>query len=233
MKKLFCSLPARHKSSAYEWILVDRRLWDKKTHMKVGSQVTIFNYELRRLRKEMGLTQEELARATGLSVGFVRAVEMLEAPGEEVDLVRNGLYRIADILNADFDLLFPADYLLALQRKVLPKVRNLVFARDIDIASLPAAQMAQISDRIESIVDARHLAEDIDHVMNLLPERERRALELHFGFHDGRTWWLDQIAKELNLTPERVRQIVDTALTRIRILEGKTRLDPYRGQDYS
>ncbi len=201
--------------------------------MKVGSQITLFNYELRRLRKEMGLAQEDLAKATGLSIAFVRAVELLEAPGEDVDLVRNGLYRIADILNADFDLLFPSDYLLALQRKVLPKVRNLVFVRDIDIASLPAAEMERLCSTTESINDAQLLAEDIRLLLDQLPDRERRAVELFFGFYDGTPWWLDKVGKELRLTQERARQVVDQALTRLRLADTKTRLEPYRGQDYS
>ena len=205
----------------------------RKGFMKVGSQTTLFNYELRRLRKEMGLSQEGLAQATGLSVAFVRAVEMLEGRGEEVDLVRNGLHCIADILNADFELLFPPDYLLALQRKVLPKVRNLVFVRDVDIASLPADEMARLSSSPEQIVDAQLLGEDVCRLLEQLPDRERKALERYFGFYDGKPWWIEAVAKDLSLTPIRIRQIIDHALIRLRLPEPKKLLEPYLGQDYS
>jgi RNA polymerase primary sigma factor len=47
-----------------------------------------------------------------------------------------------------------------------------------------------------------------------LPERERRIVELRFGF-GGEQWTLEAIAGELRLTRERVRQLVEQALRRI------------------
>jgi RNA polymerase primary sigma factor len=50
--------------------------------------------------------------------------------------------------------------------------------------------------------------------LDTLPERQRRILELRFGF-DGEPFTLEQIARELQLTRERVRQLVDQALRRV------------------
>ena len=47
-----------------------------------------------------------------------------------------------------------------------------------------------------------------------LPERERRVLQLRFGF-DGEPASLEAIGKELGLTRERVRQIESQALQRL------------------
>ncbi len=47
-----------------------------------------------------------------------------------------------------------------------------------------------------------------------LPERERRILELRFGF-DGETESLEKIGKELGITRERVRQLERDALARL------------------
>jgi RNA polymerase primary sigma factor len=44
-----------------------------------------------------------------------------------------------------------------------------------------------------------------------LPRRERRALELRFGFEEGQ-WTLDAIATEFHLTRERARQLVQRGL---------------------
>jgi RNA polymerase primary sigma factor len=53
-----------------------------------------------------------------------------------------------------------------------------------------------------------------------LPERERRILELRFGF-DGETTSLEAIGKELGLTRERVRQLEGNALDKLeRELDG-------------
>jgi RNA polymerase primary sigma factor len=50
--------------------------------------------------------------------------------------------------------------------------------------------------------------------LEALPERERRILELRFGF-DGEPWTLEAIGNELDLTRERVRQLEGQALARL------------------
>jgi RNA polymerase primary sigma factor len=50
--------------------------------------------------------------------------------------------------------------------------------------------------------------------LEALPERERRILELRFGF-DGEPWTLEAIGNELDLTRERVRQLEGQALSRL------------------
>jgi RNA polymerase primary sigma factor len=47
-----------------------------------------------------------------------------------------------------------------------------------------------------------------------LPTRERQIVELRFGFR-GESWTLEAIGDELDLTRERVRQLVDQALRRL------------------
>jgi RNA polymerase primary sigma factor len=53
--------------------------------------------------------------------------------------------------------------------------------------------------------------------LDALPERERRILELRFGF-DGEPWTLEAIGHELDLTRERVRQLEGQALARLSAL---------------
>ncbi|HXZ58410.1 MAG TPA: sigma-70 family RNA polymerase sigma factor [Gaiellaceae bacterium] len=53
--------------------------------------------------------------------------------------------------------------------------------------------------------------------LDALPERERRILELRFGF-EGEPWTLEAIGHELDLTRERVRQLEGQALARLAAL---------------
>jgi len=53
--------------------------------------------------------------------------------------------------------------------------------------------------------------------LDALPERERRILELRFGF-EGEPWTLEAIGHELDLTRERVRQLEGQALSRLAAL---------------
>lgn len=64
----------------------------------------------------------------------------------------------------------------------------------------------------EAEVSIRH--SDIRESLNSLSERERRVIELRYGFN-GEPWTLEAIGKELNLTRERVRQIENVALKRL------------------
>jgi RNA polymerase primary sigma factor len=54
----------------------------------------------------------------------------------------------------------------------------------------------------------------VRNALDALPERERRILELRFGF-EGDPWTLEAIGAELGLTRERVRQLEGQALARL------------------
>jgi RNA polymerase primary sigma factor len=56
--------------------------------------------------------------------------------------------------------------------------------------------------------------QSIRRALDALPERERRILELRFGF-EGDPWTLEAIGHELDLTRERVRQLEGQALARL------------------
>ena len=59
--------------------------------------------------------------------------------------------------------------------------------------------------------------QNIRKALDALPERERRILELRFGF-EGEPWTLEAIGHELDLTRERVRQLEGQALSRLAAL---------------
>lgn len=50
-------------------------------------------------------------------------------------------------------------------------------------------------------------AEDVRKLLDLLPPRDRRVLELRFGLFDGKSWKLDEVAGEFGVARERIRQI--------------------------
>ena len=77
-----------------------------------------------------------------------------------------------------------------------------------DLFSDPAA-----SDPAEEAADS-YRNQVVRRAVSKLPERERRILELRYGF-DGETTSLESIGKELGLTRERVRQLERSALERL------------------
>lgn len=68
----------------------------------------------------------------------------------------------------------------------------------------------------ESTCDAMSRRKQIDKWISELNDAERRVVELRFGLHDDSPWTLNSIGKRLGLTRERVRQIEEKAIDKIR-----------------
>jgi RNA polymerase primary sigma factor len=62
----------------------------------------------------------------------------------------------------------------------------------------------------------RLLKEQVHAVLNSLTGRERRIVRLRFGLDDGRVWTRSEVGAELHLGRERIRQIEDQALAKLR-----------------
>jgi RNA polymerase sigma factor (sigma-70 family) len=60
------------------------------------------------------------------------------------------------------------------------------------------------------------LKEQVHAVLNSLTGRERRIVRLRFGLDDGRVWTRTEVGAELHLSRERIRQIEDQALAKLR-----------------
>jgi len=67
------------------------------------------------------------------------------------------------------------------------------------------------------------LKEQIENVLSTLTPREQRVLRLRFGLDDKQIWGLREVAEQLNVTKERVRQIEAQALTTLSQPEPKVK----------
>jgi RNA polymerase primary sigma factor len=68
-----------------------------------------------------------------------------------------------------------------------------------------------------------HLAE----VLNMLPPREVRILQLRYGLLDGQSYTLEEVGRKMGVTRERVRQIEAQALSRLRHPSHRRKLADY------
>jgi RNA polymerase primary sigma factor len=74
-------------------------------------------------------------------------------------------------------------------------------------------------DRISTPADAAAssmLREQIEAVLQKLPERERKIIQLRYGLKDGRYRTLEEVGVEFGITRERIRQIEAVALRKLR-----------------
>ena len=75
--------------------------------------------------------------------------------------------------------------------------------------------IAQDSDAEEQAMD-RFLSDEIEQALRTLPPRDAKVLRLYFGLDGGREHTLEEIGGMLGVTRERVRQLRDRALKRLR-----------------
>jgi RNA polymerase primary sigma factor len=73
------------------------------------------------------------------------------------------------------------------------------------------------------------LREHLDIVLNGLPPREVRILQLRYGLLDGQAYTLEEVGRKMGVTRERVRQIEAQALSRLRHPAIRRRLREYLG----
>ncbi|MBT5953956.1 sigma-70 family RNA polymerase sigma factor [bacterium] len=71
------------------------------------------------------------------------------------------------------------------------------------------------------------IRKEIDKAMDILTEREQTILKLRYGFDDGRPRTLEEVGKVYNVTRERIRQIEEKALRKLRHPSRKSRLQTY------
>jgi len=71
------------------------------------------------------------------------------------------------------------------------------------------------------------LKEEIEKVLNELDERERDVICLYFGINRERSYTLEEIGENYGLTRERVRQIKEKAIKRLRHTRRSKKLRPY------
>jgi len=77
-------------------------------------------------------------------------------------------------------------------------------------AALPSEQLVYESDNAL-----------VQEILSTLPEREREILAMRFGLTDGKERTLEQVGERFGVTRERIRQIQEEALKKIRVLMEK------------
>ena len=89
------------------------------------------------------------------------------------------------------------------------------------------------SDSPVDITQRRHLIEAISAELHTLPERDRRILDKRFGISTGEPMTLDEVAKQEGVTRERIRQIEQKTLARMRHPNNSQRLRGFLDDEYA
>ena len=73
---------------------------------------------------------------------------------------------------------------------------------------------------LEALV-TKNIHQQLDDLFGVLDERERRIIEFRFGLTGGQPKTLEEVGTELGVTRERIRQLQNVALTKLRRALGK------------
>ena len=89
--------------------------------------------------------------------------------------------------------------------------------RRLGVDSLPIALFIaeDLPDTEDQAMD-RFLSDEVESALNTLQRRDAKVLRLYFGLDGGREHTLEEIGGMLGVTRERVRQLRDRALKRLR-----------------
>ncbi len=202
--------------------------------------------QLRRCRERAGLTQSRLSQLSGVGCRFINAVEQhqftplfdrrylpptVEGEHGVQRLMRETLLRWAGQLHAltqavevEFDEVFPADYTTALCDQLW--LRLSLSQQRSAIGDNPWHDWGWFSDGplseqlVDDETDEQLEQFDLEEVVrtNLagLPRREQRILTGLYGLGGAPTCTVDELSQQLGLTVERVQQLEQYALGRLR-----------------
>lgn len=79
----------------------------------------------------------------------------------------------------------------------------------------------------DDVLMSESLTTDLDAVLASLPPTEREVVSMYFGFHTKREYTLDEISACTSLSRERVRQIKERAIKRLRTDGNQSKLKTY------
>lgn len=171
-------------------------------------------------RRSLRLTTRQASEAAGIAVNTWCDYESLRtAPHTKRRDVESGNLRwkqsalsVARALGVSCEWLWPDEVLDIVSPKVVAEVdvaqvRPMLVSSQLHPPVLPA----------DAQIESEQLDAGIDRALDMvLTERERSMLLATYGFDDGHSPTLDQLATAYSLSRERTRQIVAKALAKLR-----------------
>lgn len=164
---------------------------------------------LREKRRNSNLTLDDLTERSGVSKSTIVSTEGLRT------FPRQGIAdKIAKALNCEPTELFPEWQEFFIRGKKPSERKNEVPIDDV--VKEEVTLLSKSLPDLEGCIKQRDLEDCVMVVLNTLKNREMLVLILRFGLQDGEELTLKATGKELGVTGERVRQIENKGLRKLR-----------------
>ena len=166
------------------------RYEERPEEFRIGIKVRVFNFALDHAIKAKGWNRKEAAAAFGVShITLYHWLAFKSYPKEAKIL------KVSQVLGVWRDVLFPEDIK---SLRITKQPEPLSFGREEALA------FGMLSD------------ESLQTAMQVLNEREKLVLKLHFGLDGEESLTLEGVGAVLGVTKERIRQIQTTAFRKLR-----------------
>ena len=103
------------------------------------------------------------------------------------------------------------------------------FSEEDDSSLLDTLENKNADDTDRKLYHGQSLKKEIDRTLKMLPERQKKMLCYYYGIGLDHPLSLDDIGHRFDITPERVRQIKDKALSKLREGQNFNLLRSYLG----
>jgi RNA polymerase primary sigma factor len=86
-------------------------------------------------------------------------------------------------------------------------------------------------EQADTIMMNHSLKKEIERSLNILDEKERDVISLFFGLESEEPYTLEEIGEKYDLSRERVRQIKEKALKKLRLRSTSQHLKSFLGEE--
>ena len=167
----------------------------------------------------------------------INAARTIRLPANRVDLLRQ-IFKASSTLQQEMNK-FPDEDRIASELDISPSRVREVMLSSRNVYSLDQELCEDGNKLIDLLADENEdspenslfqteLEEDIQDVLETLNEKEAQVIRLYFGLnHERKALNLEQIASKLGLTRERIRQIKEISLQKLRHVTRSRKLEPY------
>lgn len=188
---------------------------ENKDEMKIRFKISAKNVNLETERLKLGLTQVQLAEKIGISNVTYSGIESLRLYPQ-----KKSQQKICVFFKKTPAYLFPPWLeTFSTRWKEMEKEKTVVLNSDL-LSSSQFVLLGGGQDEMQQTAENSILKSKIEHCMEELSPREKKILEMRFGFKDGVTHTFEEVAREFGITRERVRQIEFKAYEKLQCMPG-------------
>lgn len=191
---------------------------------RLRGDLRLKNARLVETREELGMTQKAFAEHVGIQHGQYNGYETLR-----LYPTRKHRKLLAEICGLDEGELFPPElkeYAKKKESRLLVSTAVVEPSRLLGMNRREVRALPAPAD-IEKELSSKELKGDIEWLLSTLKEREAKIIRLSFGLGDQESMTQEEIGSLLGISSERVRQIREKALERLRYRDRAKILKPF------